>query len=77
MGLDGIPTRIAHYFQDLPASPTSNNKRRIGLQLSGDQAGKLGLEGGAQPYHIDGTGYADCIEKAAVFIDNNFPGSHL
>ena len=74
MGLDGIPNRIAHFFQDLPQSPDSKNTRRIGLHLSKSQALKVGLEAEAQVYYIDGTGYADCVDKAEAFIAVNLPG---
>lgn len=74
MGLDGIPNRIAHFFQDLPQSPDSKNTRRIGLRLSKSQALKVGLEAEAQVYYIDGTGYADCVDKAEAFIAVNLPG---
>ena len=74
MGLDGIPNRIAHFFQDLPQSPDSKNTRRIGLHMSKSQALKVGLEAEAQVYYIDGTGYADCVDKAEAFIAVNLPG---
>lgn len=73
MGLDGIPGRIAHFFQDLPQSPYSNNTTRIGLHLSKSQAYTAGLNAEAQVYNIDGTGYADCTNKAEAFIEANFP----
>lgn len=74
MGLDGIPNRIAHFFQDLPKSPDSKNTRRIGLYLSKSQAFTAGLEAEAQVHYIDGTGFADCLAKADAFIEANFPG---
>lgn len=74
MGLDGLPNRIAHFFQDLPQSPDSKNTRRIGLHLSKSQALKVGLEAEAQVYYIDGTSYADCVDKAEAFIAVNLPG---
>ena len=74
MGLDGIPNRIAHFFQDLPKSPDSKNTRRIGLHLSKSQAFTVGLESEAQVCYIDGTGYADCLDKADAFVKANFPG---
>lgn len=77
MGLDGIPNRIAHFFQDLPQSPDSNNTTRIGLHLSKSQAFTVGLEAKPQVYNIDGTGYADCIGKAENFIAVNFSGCVL
>ena len=77
MGLDGIPTRIAHFFQDLPKSPNSNNTTRIGLHLSKSQALKVGLEAKPQVYNIDGVGYADCFGKADAFIKANFPGCFI
>lgn len=74
MSIDGLPNRIAHFFQDLPQSPDSKNTRRIGLHLSKSQALKVGLEAEAQVYTIDGTGYADCVDKAEAFIAVNLPG---
>ena len=74
MGLDGLFNRIAHFFQDLPQSPDSKNTRRIGLRLSKSQALKVGLEAEAQVYYIDGTGYADCVDKAEAFVAVNLPG---
>jgi hypothetical protein len=74
MGLDGIPNRIAHFFQDLPQSPDSNNTTRIGLHLSRSQAIKVGLEAKPQVYNIDGIGYADCVIKADNWVKANFPG---
>ena len=74
MGLDGIHTRIAHFFQDLPQSPDSKNTRRIGLHLSRSQAYTVNLESTSQVYYIDGTGYADCVDKAEAFIAVNLPG---
>ena len=77
MGLDGIPGRIAHYFQDLPKSPDSKNTRRIGLHLSKSQAFTAGLGAEPQVLYIDGTGFADCLDKAATFIEANLPGCFL
>ena len=77
MGLDGIPGRIAHFFQDLPKSPDSKNTRRIGLHLSKSQALTAGLEAEAQVLYIDGTGYADCLDKAEAFVKDNFPDCFL
>ena len=77
MGLDGIPGRIAHFFQDLPQSPDSKNTTRIGLHLSKSQAITAGLEAKPQVYNIDGTGFADCLDKADAFIEANFPGCTL
>ena len=77
MGLDGIPGRIAHFFQDLPQSPDSKNTRRIGLHLSKSQAFTAGLEAEAQVLYIDGTGFADCLAKADAFIEANFPGCFI
>ena len=77
MGLDGIPGRIAHFFQDLPQSPDSKNTTRIGLHLSKSQAFTAGLEAEAQVLYIDGTGFADCLDKAATFIESNLPGCFL
>lgn len=77
MGLDGVHNHIAHFFQDLPQSPLSNNTVRIGLHLSASQAYTLGLEAKPQVYHIDGTGYADCIGIADAFVKANFPGCFL
>lgn len=77
MGLDGIPNRIAHFFQDLPQSPDSKNTRRIGLHLSKSQAFKVGLEATPQVLYIDGIGYADCIDKAEAFIATKLPGHVL
>ena len=74
MSIDGLPNRISHFFQDLPQSPDSKNTRRIGLRLSKSQAVKVGLEAEAQAYYIDGTGYADCVDKAEAFIAVNLPG---
>lgn len=74
MGLDGIPNRISHFFQDLPQSPDSKNTRRIGLRLSKSQALTVGLEATPQVLFIDGTGYADCIDKAEAFIATNLRG---
>ena len=74
MGLDGIPTRISHFFQDLPKSPDSKNTRRIGLHLSRSQAYTVNLEDPSQVYYIDGIGYADCLAKADAFVEANFPG---
>lgn len=74
MSIDGLPNRISHFFQDLPQSPDSKNTRRIGLHLSKSQALKVGLEAEAQVYYIDGTGYADCVDKAEAFIAVNLPG---
>ena len=74
MSIDGIPKRISHFFQDLPQSPVSKNTRRIGLCLSKSQALKVGLEAEAQVYYIDGTGYADCVDKAEAFVAVNLPG---
>ena len=75
MGLDGIPGRIAHFFQDLPQSPDSKNTTRIGLHLSKSQALTAGLVG--ECVGFDGTGYADCLAKADAFIEANFPGCFL
>ena len=77
MGLDGIPNRIAHFFQDLPQSPDSQNTRRIGLHLSKSQAFTAGLESEAQVLYIDGTGFADCLDKAAAFVKDNLPDCFL
>ena len=77
MGLDGIPGRIAHFFQDLPQSPDSKNTIRIGLHLSKSQAFTAGLEAKPQVYNIDGTGFADCLDKAATFIEAHLPGCFL
>ena len=77
MGLDGIPTRISHFFQDLPKSPDSKNTRRIGLHLSKSQAFMAWLDARPQVYTIPGVGYADCIAKAEAFIAANFPGCVL
>ena len=77
MGLDGVPNRISHFFQDVPQSPDSNNTTRIGLCLSKSQAFTVGLEAKPQVYHIDGLGYADCLGKADAFIKANFPGCFL
>ena len=77
MGLDGIPNRIAHFFQDLPKSTDSKNTRRIGLHLSKSQAFKVGLAAEPQVYNIDGIGYADCLDKADAFIEANFPGCSI
>ena len=77
MGLDGIPGRIAHFFQDLPQSPDSQNTRRISLHLSKSQAFTVGLEAKLHVYHIDGTGYADCLDKADAFVKGNFPGCSI
>ena len=74
MGLDGIPNRIAHFFQDLPQSPDSKNTRRIGLHLSKSQAFTAGLGAEARVLYIDGTGFADCRDKANAFIEANLPG---
>ena len=74
MGLDGIPNRIAHFFQDLPQSPDSKNTTRIGLHLSKSQAYTAGLEAKPQVYNIDGTGFANCLDKADAFVKANFPG---
>ena len=73
MGLDGIPGRIAHFFQDLPQSPYSNNTTRIGLLLSRSQAYTAGLEDRPQVYTIDGIGYADCVRKADNWVEANLP----
>lgn len=77
MGLDGVPNRISHYFQDLPQSPDSKNTRRIGLQLSKSQAFAAGLEATPQVYNIDGIGYADCVMKADKWVKDNFPGCSI
>ena len=77
MGLDGVPNRIAHFFQDLPQSPDSKNTRRIGLHLSKSQALTAGLEAKPQVYNIDGNGYADCLDKADAFVKGNFPGCSI
>lgn len=77
MGLDGIPNRIAHFFQDLPQSPLSNNTTRIGLHLSKSQAFTAGLEAKPQVYHIDGIGVADCVMKADAFVKEKFPGCFI
>jgi hypothetical protein len=77
MGLDGVPNRIAHFFQDLPQSPLSRNTTRIGLHLSRSQALTVGLEAKPQVYNIDGTGYVDCLDKADAFIKANFPGCFI
>lgn len=77
MGLDGIPNRIAHFFQDLPQSPDSNNTTRIGLHLSKSQAFMVGLDARPQVHTIPGVGYADCIAKAEAFVAANFPGCVL
>ena len=77
MGLDGIPGRIAHFFQDLPQSPDSKNTTRIGLHLSRSQAYTAGLEDKPQVYYIDGIGFADCLAKADAFIEANFPGCSI
>ena len=77
MGLDGIPGRIAHFFQDLPQSPDSKNTTRIGLHLSKSQAFTAGLEAEAQVLYIDGIGYADCLDKADAFIKAKFPGCFI
>ena len=77
MGLDGIPNRIAHFFQDLPKSADSKNTRRIGLHLSKSQALTVGLEAKPQVYTIDGIGYADCVIKADNWVKENFPGCFL
>ena len=74
MGLDGIHTRISHFFQDLPQYPDSKNTHRIGLHLSRSQAYTAGLEDKPQVHYIDGTGYADCIDKADAFVKANLPG---
>lgn len=77
MGLDGIPGRIAHVFQDLPQSPDSKNTHRIGLHLSKSQAFTAGLESEAQVLYIDGIGYADCVIKADNWVKENFPGCFI
>lgn len=77
MGLDGIPNRIAHFFQDLPQSPDSKNTTRIGLHLSSSQALEAGLEAKPQVYTIDGTGYADCLIKADNWVKEKFPGCFI
>lgn len=77
MGLDGIPNRIAHFFQDLPQSPNSKNTRRIGLHLSKSQAIAAGLEATPQVYNIDGIGYADCLDKADAFVKATLPGCFI
>ena len=77
MGLDGIPNRIAHFFQDLAPTPLSNDTLRIGLHLSKSQAYTAGLGAFPQSYLIEGTGYADCIAKAEAYIKDNFPGCVL
>lgn len=77
MGLDGLPNRIAHFFQDLPQSPDSKNTRRIGLHLSKSQALTAGLKAEPQVYNIDGTGYGDCLDKADAFVKANFPGCFI
>lgn len=77
MGLDGIPNRIANFFQDLPQSPDSKNTTRIGLHLSKSQAFTVGLEATPQVLFIDGSGYGDCINKAEAFIAANLPGCVL
>lgn len=77
MVIDGIPNRIAHYFQDLPQSHDSNNTIRIGLYLSKSQAFTAGLEATTQVYNIDGIGYADCLDKADAFVKANFPGCNI
>lgn len=77
MGLDGLPNRIAHFFQDLPQSPDSNNTTRIGLHLSSSQALTAGLEAKPQVYNIDGTGYADCVIKADNWVKANFHGCFI
>lgn len=77
MGLDGIPNRIAHFFQDLPQSPDSNDTKSIGLHLSKSQAFTAGLDACPQVLFIHGVGYADCINKAEAFIEANFPGCVL
>ena len=77
MGLDGIPNRIAHFFQDLPQSPLSRNTARVGLHLSKSQAIAVGLPAKPQVYNIDGIGYADCLDKADAFIKANFPGCFI
>lgn len=74
MSIDGLPNRIAHYFQDLPQSPDSKNTRRIGLHLSKSQAITVGLEATPQVLFIDGISYADCIDKAEAFIATNLRG---
>ena len=77
MSIDGLPKRIAHFFQDLPQSPDSKNTHRIGLHLSKSQALTVGLEAKPQVYTIDGTGYADCVIKADAFVKANFPGCFI
>ena len=77
MGLDGIPNRIAHFFQDLPQSPDSKNTRRIGLHLSSSQAFTAGLEAQPQVYNIDGIGYGDCVTKADNWVKEKLPGCFI
>lgn len=77
MGIDGVPKRISHFFQDLPQSPDSNNTTRIGLHLSKSQAVMAGLEALPQVYTIDGTGYADCVIKADNWVKENLPGCFI
>ena len=77
MGLDGIPNRIAHFFQDLPQSHDSKNTTRIGLHLSKSQAFTAGLGLKPQVYTIDGTGYADCVIKADNWVKEKFPGCFI
>lgn len=77
MGLDGIPNRIASFFQDLPQSPDSKNTTRIGLHLSKSQAFTVGLESKPQVYTIDGIGYADCVMQAHNWVQKNLPGCFI
>lgn len=77
MSIDGLPKRIAHFFQDLPQSPDSKNTTRIGLHLSKSQALTAGLKAETQVYNIDGIGYTDCLDKADAFIKAKFPGCFL
>lgn len=77
MGLDGIPNLIAHFFQDLPQSPLSNNTTRIGLHLSRSQALTAGLEAKPQVHNIDGVSIADCVMKAHNWVQKNLPGCFI
>lgn len=77
MGLDGIPNRISHFFQDLPQSPLSRNTVRVGLHLSKSQALRAGLEAEPQVYTLDGSGYADCAIKADNWVKENLPGCFI
>lgn len=73
MGLDGVPNRIAHYFKTASDQPDGTT-HIIGLHLSKSQAYTLGLEAKPQAYEIKGTGYGDCLTKAANLIDEKFVG---